>query len=119
MDKIVEQTLLYDFYGELLTTNQKKIYELYFLDDLSLSEISEQEGVSRQGIHDTLKRCKKSLDNYENKLHLVKKFEENKKRVSNIYNITSEVLDKYSDNKKIVEDMDKILSISEKIICDV
>ena len=49
MDKILERTLLYDFYGELLTRHQKNIYEQFILEDLSLGEVAEAEGISRQG----------------------------------------------------------------------
>ena len=49
MEKIVEQTLLYDFYGELLTEHQKQIYEDVVLNDLSFSEVAEERGISRQG----------------------------------------------------------------------
>ena len=52
MNEILEQTLLYDFYGELLTEHQKEIYEQFVLEDLSLSEIAEQAGISRQGLDD-------------------------------------------------------------------
>ena len=55
MEKIVEQTLLYDFYGELLTDHQKEIYEDAVFNDLSLSEIADQQGISRQGVHDLTK----------------------------------------------------------------
>lgn len=74
MNEILEQTLLYDFYGELLTEHQKEIYEQFVLDDLSLGEIAEAEGISRQGVHDLIKRCNKTLEGYEEKLHLVEKF---------------------------------------------
>ena len=74
MNEILEQTLLYDFYGELLTAHQKEIYEQFVLDDLSLSEIAETAGISRQGVHDLVKRCQKTLEGYESKLHLVEKF---------------------------------------------
>ena len=74
MNEILEQTLLYDFYGELLTEHQKEIYEQFVLEDLSLSEIAEQAGISRQGVHDLVKRCQKTLEGYEAKLHLVEKF---------------------------------------------
>lgn len=74
MNEILEQALLYDFYGELLTEHQKKIYEQLVLEDLSLSEIAEGEGISRQGVHDLIKRCNKLLEGYEQKLHLVEKF---------------------------------------------
>lgn len=74
MDKILEQTLLYDFYGELLTDHQKQIYEDVVLNDYSFSEVAEEQGISRQGVHDLVKRCNKILQEYESKLHLVEKF---------------------------------------------
>lgn len=74
MEKFVEQALLYDFYGELLTENQKNVYEDVVLNDYSLSEVAEERGISRQGVHDLIKRTNKSLMEYEEKLHLVEKF---------------------------------------------
>lgn len=74
MDKILEQTLLYDFYGELLTEHQKEIYEDVVLNDYSFTEIAQERGISRQGVHDLIKRCNKILQDYEEKLHLVEKF---------------------------------------------
>ena len=74
MDEILKQTLLYDFYGELLTKNQKQIYEQAVLEDYSFSEIARDAGISRQGVHDMIRRCNKSLEDYEAKLHLVEKF---------------------------------------------
>ena len=52
MNEILEQALLYDFYGELLTDHQKEVYEQFVLEDLSLGEIAREEGISRQGVHD-------------------------------------------------------------------
>lgn len=77
----MEQGLLYDFYGELLTEHQRKIYEDAVYNDLSLSEIAEMQGISRQGVHDLIKRCSRILEGYENKLHLVKRFNEIKEKV--------------------------------------
>ena len=74
MEKIVEQGLLYDFYGELLTDHQKKIYEDVVFADLSLSEIAQEYGISRQGVHDLVKRCNNTLQEYEDKLHLIRRF---------------------------------------------
>lgn len=74
MEKILEQTLLYDFYGELLTDHQKQVYEDVVLNDYSLSEVAEERGISRQGVHDLVKRCNRILQDYESKLHLVEKF---------------------------------------------
>jgi hypothetical protein len=74
MEKILEEALLYDFYGELLTEHQKLVYEDFVLNDLSLSEIAEDRQISRQGVYDIVKRCRKQLQGYEDKLHLIEKF---------------------------------------------
>lgn len=82
MEKIVEQGLLYDFYGELLTKHQRQIYEGIVYDNLSLSEIAQEEGVSRQAVHDIVKRCDKILQSYEEKLKLVARFESIKGKIA-------------------------------------
>ena len=74
MEKFVEQTLLYDFYGELLTERQQQVNESVVLEDYSLSEVAENLGISRQGVHDMIKRCNHTLEEYESRLHLVEKF---------------------------------------------
>ena len=96
MNGLLEQALLYDFYGELLTDHQKEIYEQFVLEDLSLSEIAESAGISRQGVHDLVKRCNKILEDYEAKLHLVEKFLSVKEKVKEM----NELLEKeiQSDN---------------------
>lgn len=84
MEKIVEQGLLYDFYGELLTEHQRHIYEDVVFNDMSLSEIAEEQGISRQGVHDLIKRCDRILAGYEEKLKLVQKFNQTKQMVEEI-----------------------------------
>lgn len=84
MEKIVEQGLLYDFYGELLTEHQRQIYEGIVYENLSLSEIAEEQGISRQGVHDIVKRCDKALLGYEKKLRLVARFMKIKERIQEI-----------------------------------
>ncbi|MDI6709200.1 MAG: YlxM family DNA-binding protein [Bacillota bacterium] len=63
--------LLYDFYGPLLTDRQRTLMELYYEQDLSLGEIADQCGITRQGVHDGLKRAGEALERYEEKLGLV------------------------------------------------
>jgi len=87
MEKIVEQGLLFDFYGELLTPHQKSIYEEAVSEDLSLSELAEEHGISRQGVHDLIKRCDKILLEYEEKLHLIEKFQKTKEIADQIHAI--------------------------------
>ena len=113
MNKILEQALLYDFYGELLTTHQKEVYEQFILEDLSLSEIAESAGISRQGVHDLIRRCQKSLEGYENKLHLVERFLSVKEKVGQI----DEILGEWEREKKDPEEIVKrIRRISDAII---
>ena len=84
MEKLLKQALLFDFYGELLTEHQKQVYEEVVLEDYSLSEVAEERGISRQGVHDLIKRCNKVLSDYEDKLHLVEKFIKIQKTVEQI-----------------------------------
>ena len=107
MEKFVEQTLLYDFYGELLTERQQQVYESVVLEDFSLSEVAEELGISRQGVHDMIRRCNHTLEEYEKKLHLVEKFLCIKKLVQRI----SQIAEKYQDreiteiSKEILEEL--------------
>ena len=91
VEKIIEKGLLYDFYGELLTDHQKSIYEAMVLEDYSLTEIAEMYGISRQGVHDLIRRCDKILLQYEEKLNLVHKFILTKEMVSQIEALSAKV----------------------------
>lgn len=101
MEKFVEQTLLFDFYGELLTDHQKSIYEDVVFGDLSYSEVAEEKNISRQGVHDLIKRCNRILEGYEEKLHLVQKFLVIKEKVEEI----RESADNPEQIKKISEEI--------------
>lgn len=81
MDKI-ETCLALDFYGNLLTEKMRVTAEYYYFDDLSLAEIAESYGTSRQAVHDTIKRATKLLDDYETKLGLIRRFTLQKKEVN-------------------------------------
>lgn len=84
MDKIYERSLLYDFYGELLTEHQKQIFEEVVFEDCSLAEVAERYDISRQGVHDMVRRTTRTLERYEAKLGLVHKFLYVKERVNEI-----------------------------------
>ena len=84
MESIIKQSLLYDFYGELLTEHQQTVYEDAVFNDMSLGEIAGEQGISRQGVHDLIKRCDKILSGYEEKLHLVQKFQQTRQMVEDI-----------------------------------
>ncbi len=68
-------TMLYDFYGELLTDRQREFFDLYYNDDLSLSEIAENAGISRQGVRDVIVRAEKLMQDIEDKTGIIKRFE--------------------------------------------
>ena len=68
------QSMLLDFYGELLTPKQRECYDLHYNDDLSLAEIAEQLGISRQGVWDNIRRAESSLQDIEEKTGLIRRF---------------------------------------------
>ncbi|MCI8862119.1 MAG: DNA-binding protein [Lachnospiraceae bacterium] len=107
MEKILEQTLLYDFYGELLTKHQKQIYEDVVLNDYSFSEIAEERGISRQGVHDLVKRCNRILKEYEAKLHLVERFLTMKGRIEEIERFLRDTEE--PDKEQLVRQLQDIL----------
>lgn len=100
MEKIVEQAMLYDFYGELLTEHQRQIYEDVVFENLSLGEIAQEEGVSRQAVHDIVKRCDKALSEYEEKLKLVQKFIRIKEKIEEIDRLSEQYEDGTMQDRK-------------------
>lgn len=113
MNEILRQTLLYDFYGELLTEHQKEIYEQFVVEDLSLSEIAQGAGISRQGVHDLVKRCQKTLEEYEAKLHLVERFLSIQDKVGAMHLVLEECL-AHQDTPEVMAQ--RIREISNTII---
>ncbi len=87
MERILERTLLFDFYGELLTKHQRNVYEEVVLNDTSLSEAAEEYQISRQGVHDLIRRCDRILEDYESKLHLLEKFLSIRRKVEQIHDL--------------------------------
>ncbi len=115
LEKIVRQSMLYDFYGELLTEHQKSIYEEVIFNDLSYSEVATINNISRQGVYDMIKRCDKILEDYEAKLKLVDKFLKAKEQIKLIKEAACQLKDMNSDErlnikiKEIEEYSDSIL----------
>lgn len=69
-------TVLFDYYGECLTDKQRELFDFYYNEDLSLSEVAENVGISRQGVRDSVKRTEQQLIEFENKLRLCEKTDE-------------------------------------------
>ena len=109
-EKIVEIGLLFDYYGGLLSEKQYMTIELYYIHDLSLSEIGEQLNISRQGVYDTLKRAENHLYLYEDKLGLVKKFDINRDKIKEILRYTNKITDEIN-----IEEISRIKEYANNI----
>lgn len=84
-------TMLYDFYGELLTNRQREFFDLYYNNDLSLSEIAENAGISRQGVRDVIVRAEAQMQEVEDKTGLIRRFEEMRKHLDTIQTSIAEI----------------------------
>ena len=100
LEKSIYINELYDLYGSLLTKKQQEIIELYYCDDLSLSEISEQLEVSRNAVYDCLKKGVKQLENYEKELNLSQRKEE-------LETYFEEIKSKYKEQISLIEEIER------------
>ena len=90
-EKSFEMVLLFDFYGEILTDKQKVFFDLYYNEDLSLGEIAENEGITRQGVHDVIHRAEITLGEMEEKLGLVARYGRIDEELSLVSEAASEI----------------------------
>lgn len=104
-EKNMNISMLLDFYGELLPEHQREAMELYYNDDMSLAEISENVGISRQGVRDRIVKGEGSLEEYESKLGLVQRFSKLKNEIKVICEKAEELilLDTTSNSADILE----------------
>ena len=84
-------TMLFDFYGELLTERQREFFDLYYNEDLSLSEIAENSGISRQGVRDVIVRAEGVMQEVEDKTGLIRRFLQMQTNISAIENAVAEL----------------------------
>lgn len=117
MEKLVQVGILYDFYGKLLSEKQLQVIELYYLYDLSLTEIGEEIDITKQGVSDNLKRAEKKLFKYEETLGLVKKFRSSHDRVRKIINLCDEL--KEFSNEKNLNDIGNKANVIEKLCLEI
>ncbi|MCF6137079.1 putative DNA-binding protein [Pseudalkalibacillus berkeleyi] len=108
LEKTTRVNLLFDFYHALLTPKQRNYMALYFLDDLSLGEIAEQYNVSRQAIYDNIKRTELMLEEYEEKLELLDKYQRREQLMKKLRQQVAEEKDqkKLLDTIESIEDLD-------------
>ena len=93
LESFLQVSLLYDFYGALLTDKQRKCIEMHFLNDFSLSEIADEFGVSRQAIYDIINRTRQLLVDYEGKLGLVRRYQTEQECIQDIFSIMKNLPD--------------------------
>ncbi len=117
MENIVRIGILFDFYGKLLSDRQYDAIELYYIHDLSLSEIGEELDISRQSVYETLKRGEEKLIDYEENLRLVRKDRRRTERLRDVYSLASEI-ENESKNESIKEKAMEIRRIIDKNLKD-
>ena len=95
-------TMLYDFFGDMLTDRQKEFYDLYYNEDLSLSEIAENYGISRQGVRDVIVRAEATLTELEEKTGIIKRFHKMQEELAAMESTEDRIaqlnFDRYQDN---------------------
>ena len=90
-DNTLQMTMLFDFFGDLLTDKQREYFDLYHNEDLSLSEIAEMAGISRQGVYDIISRSEKSLEEFEKKTGVVRRWNETRQKLEQAETLASEL----------------------------
>jgi hypothetical protein len=116
LSKNLEIAYLLDFYGEMLTKKQRDFIDLYYNEDLSLSEIAENEGITRQGVRDSIKRAEVQLFEMEQKLGLAEKFAELKNGLDEIKDCAEKIYEynlEHSLSREINDNVARIKSIAE------
>ena len=119
-EKDLEFSVLLDFYGEMLTVKQREVLEYYYNEDLSLSEIADHEGITRQGVRDSIKRAEALLEDMEKRLGLVKRFREMQAGLEDIRNSATLISEENRRNcysRNIGSSADEIVAIAERL-CD-
>ena len=110
-----ELTILYDYYSGLLKESQREILSDYYFNDLSLSEIADERGISRQGVHDTIKRCSKSLVEFEETLGLAAKQKLIKTNIKKINNFINDISAKDIKSNQMNGEISQIKALLEEI----
>lgn len=104
IERVEYASMLYDFYGNLLSESQNEVMALYHEDNLSLSEIAEDLGQTRQAVHYTLRKAEKALKSYEEKLGLVASYKENQQLAQEAGRIidSADIAEPYAEKLKVI-----------------
>lgn len=118
MEKNVEISLLFGFYKNLLTARQADTVDLYYNEDLSLAEIGEELGISRQGVRDNLKRAEQLLYDAEEKLGLAKRFIEIRGKLGEI-DIMIKEIEGSAEANRLPADIRKKINAALETLSDI
>ena len=115
-DNTLFMAMLFDFFGDLLTGKQREYFDLYHNDDLSLSEIAEKAGISRQGVYDIIRRAEKTLLEIENKTGIVQKWQENRTQLEKAEKLARELYKRVGNDEKSADLAKSLAQILEALI---
>lgn len=115
IDSIEYASLLYDFYGELLDDSKREVMDLYHEDNLSLAEIAEEQGLSRQAVHYSLKKAESKLETYEEKLGLVEKFLEQSRKAEALKGTIDGLMNNPELGDEVKHDIGKLVALIDEL----
>jgi predicted DNA-binding protein YlxM (UPF0122 family) len=119
VEKLAKMALLADFYGPLLTKKQRNVWDLHYQQDLSLTEIAEVEHISRQAIHDLLKRTERILTEYEDKLGLVHRFLIERDKLGKVQALLQDLNEQDFTNRSARENHQQICGMIDEIYANI
>ena len=108
LEAAAQVSMLFDFYGEMLTKRQQEVIRLYHEENFSLAEIAEELSISRQAVHDTLKKAEKALRSYEERLALVDRMEKSRRVIETTDRTIDKLMSKCSKDEALMKDLKKI-----------
>lgn len=115
MERTLRMSLLFDFYGPLLTSRQQEVYQMYFHEDLSLGEIGEQLSVSRQAVYDILRRSAAIVEEYEEKLALVTKHGERLTRLEGLGKVLDELSEALASKDDLIAERELLSQARQQL----
>lgn len=109
--------MLYDFYGDVLTQRQKEFYDLYYNEDLSLAEIAENSGITRQGVRDVIVRAEAILTDLEDKTGLIKRFHAMRQQLQEVEGAAGDILARAAryEDPQLTDLAQRILDIARRL----
>lgn len=115
MDSFVKESLLFDYYGSLLTEKKRRVLELYHEENLTLAEIAEEFGISRAAVYDSLKSARKQLAEYEEKLGLVAQRVQREQAIEAIAGLLERIEKTHAADTSLKQDLKKVRRLTAEL----